>query len=98
MPNYAYNCESCKHKFDEFLSMKDRDNPTKLPCPKCKKKKITRDWGESNNSIGVDTTLTPTKVCGSAWNEVMERVRKTTPMHKKDQLENARTFNAGRYY
>lgn len=97
MPNYSFKCESCDHSFETFLKMSENDQPTKEPCPKCKKKKVIKDWGVQSNSIAIDATLTPTKVCGSAWNEVMERVKKSTPAHKKDQLEQSRTFNAGRF-
>jgi len=77
--------------------MSENDIPTKEACPKCKKKKVVKNWGAQSNSIAIDATLTPTKVCGSAWNEVIERVKKSTPAHKKDQLEQSRTFNAGRF-
>lgn len=40
MPNYSFICESCDHKFDEILMMKDNDKPTKCPCPNCKRKKL----------------------------------------------------------
>jgi putative FmdB family regulatory protein len=42
MPTYDYECDACKHKFEEFQSMKDE--PLKV-CPKCKKKKLRRLFG-----------------------------------------------------
>ena len=97
MPNYSFKCESCDHSFETFLKIAERDNPIKEPCPSCKKKKITKNWSDQSNSIAIDTTLTPTKVCGGAWNEVMDRVKKATPMHKREQVEQSRSFNAGRF-
>jgi putative FmdB family regulatory protein len=42
MPTYDYECDGCKHTFEEFQSMKD-EPLTK--CPKCKKKKLRRLLG-----------------------------------------------------
>lgn len=97
MPNYSFKCEGCKHSFETFLKMSENNKPLSEPCPNCKKKKIVKNWEEQSNSIAYDTTLTPTKVCGGAWNEVIERVKSVTPRHKRDQLEQSRTFNAGRF-
>lgn len=97
MPNYSFKCEGCKHTFEEFLKMSENDAPTKKPCPKCNKKKIVKDWSEQRNSVGYDMTLTPTKVCGSAWNEVIDKVKKAAPRHMQDRLEQSRTFNPSRF-
>jgi len=42
MPTYDYECDACKHAFEEFQSM--MDEPLKK-CPKCKKKKLRRLLG-----------------------------------------------------
>jgi putative FmdB family regulatory protein len=42
MPTYDYECEACKHTFEEFQAMKDE--PLKK-CPKCKKQKLRRLFG-----------------------------------------------------
>src|SRR6266478_5047889 len=42
MPTYEYECDACKHNFDEFQSMSD-ERLTK--CPKCGKKKLRRVFG-----------------------------------------------------
>ena len=42
MPTYEYECDACKHNFDEFQSMSD-ERLTK--CPKCGKKKLRRAFG-----------------------------------------------------
>lgn len=97
MPNYSFKCESCDHSFETFLKMAENDKPTKEPCPNCKKKKIVKNWSEQRNSVAYDTTLTPSKVCGGAWNEVIERVKKKAPQSMQDRLEQSRTMNAGRF-
>jgi putative FmdB family regulatory protein len=40
MPLYDYHCTSCKHKFEQFEKVKDRNKPTKKACPSCNKKNI----------------------------------------------------------
>jgi putative FmdB family regulatory protein len=39
MPTYDYECDACKHTFEEFQSMSEE--PLKK-CPVCKKKKLRR--------------------------------------------------------
>jgi putative FmdB family regulatory protein len=39
MPTYDYECDACKHSFEEFQSMSDE---VLKKCPKCKKKKLRR--------------------------------------------------------
>jgi putative FmdB family regulatory protein len=91
MPNYSFKCESCDHKFDLFLKMSESDNPTKEKCPECNKKKIVKDWSEQRNSIGYDMTLTPEKVHGSAWKDVVDKIKNSGSVPKRyhDRLENA---------
>jgi len=98
MPNYAFKCESCDHRFETFLKMSESDNPLKEPCPECKKKKVVKDWGEQKNSIGCDMTLNPTKVHGSAWKEVIDKIKGSGSVPKRyhDRLENSGSGLAGR--
>jgi putative FmdB family regulatory protein len=39
MPTYDYECDACKHSFEEFQSMSDE---LLKKCPVCKKKKLRR--------------------------------------------------------
>ena len=48
MPTYEYECDACKHNFDEFQSMKDA---VLVKCPKCKKKKLRRLIGAGTGFI-----------------------------------------------
>lgn len=100
MPNYAYVCEKCNHKFEATLLIKDRENPTKEPCPSCKKKKIIRDWSDyatGNGGIMMDTTLSPSKVCGSAWKEVCDRIKTSGQVPKRfhEKLDRSSDFRNG---
>jgi hypothetical protein len=81
-----------------MLSLSDRDLPTKKPCPKCKKKKITRDWGASTPSLAMDATLTPSKVVGSQFKEVIDKIKSSGQVPKRfhEKLDNSSRMNAGR--
>ena len=98
MPNYAFKCEKCDHTFDEMLAYKDREEPTKKPCPSCKKKKIVRDWQASSPSLAMDTTLTPSKVVGSQFKEVIDKIKSSGQVPKRfhEKLDNSARMNAGR--
>jgi len=98
MPNYAFKCEKCEHTFDEMLSLSNRDEPLKKPCPKCNKKKIVRDWGASTPSLAMDATLTPQKVVGSQFKEVIDKIKSSGQVPKRfhEKLDNSARMNAGR--
>jgi len=98
MPNYAFKCEKCDHSFDEMLSLSDRDVPTTKPCPNCKKKKVIRDWSASKPSLAMDATLTPSKVVGSQFKEVIDRMKNSGQVPKRfhEKLDASANMNAGR--
>lgn len=98
MPNYAYKCEKCDHTFDEMLSYDRREEPTSKPCPACKKKKIIRDWQSSTPSLAMDTTLNPSKVVGSQFKEVIDKIKSSGQVPKRfhEKLDNSAKMNAGR--
>ena len=100
MPNYSFVCKGCDHKFEIFLPIKDRENPTKEKCPSCKKKKIVRDWEDyanGNGGVAVDMTLSPSKVCGSAWKEVVDRIKTSghVPKRYHEKLDRSSDFRNG---
>jgi putative FmdB family regulatory protein len=98
MPNYAFKCEKCEYSFDEMLSLSYRDLPTKKPCPQCKKKKVIRDWQASTPSLAMDTTLTPSKVVGSQFKEVIDKMKNSGQVPKRfhERLDNSVSQSAGR--
>lgn len=97
MPNYSYICLNCDHTFDETHLMKDHDKPMKKPCPKCKKKKIEKNWSLQANAVGVDATMSPTKVMGGAWKEVMDRIKNNGQVPKRfhERLDRSTDFRNG---
>ena len=48
MPTYQYECQSCRHEFEELQSMSE---PKLTKCPKCGKKKLVRLIGSGSGMI-----------------------------------------------
>ena len=98
MPNYSYMCENCNEKWDCLLSINERDKPTKNPCPKCKAKKVTRDWSDNSLSISADATLTPNKATGGRWNELMSKMKAGMPKRYGRNLDSPNNMSGKRWY
>ena len=94
MPNYAYVCENCHHEFEETLMMKDHDLPMKKPCPNCKKKKVQKNWSQQTNGVYSDWTNSPAKKNGSAWKEVMDKIKTSGQVPKRyhERLDRSTDF------
>jgi putative FmdB family regulatory protein len=50
MPNYDFICKKCGCTFEEYLSF--TDDRSKLKCPKCKSKKVERNFGSVQMGVG----------------------------------------------
>lgn len=94
MPIYSFKCQACDHDFESFLKMAECNKPTKEKCPSCGKKKVIKNWAAQSNVIAFDTTLTPTKVHGSAWKEVIDKIKHSGQVPKR---YHARLDNAGQH-
>jgi putative FmdB family regulatory protein len=97
MPSYGFRCEGCENRFDEFLSMEERDLPLKKACPTCKKKKVVREFNSYTQNIGSDATLTPNKATGGQWNELMGRMKKGVAKRYHKNLDIA-SSQTGKYW
>ena len=81
MPLYDFECESCKHYYEEFYKIAEMDKPLNEPCPCCKDKgNIIRIVGSGRivDSARLESTkgrLKPTK----EFTEVMTRIKKNHP-------------------
>jgi putative FmdB family regulatory protein len=74
MPTYDYSCKACGYKFEECVSITDRDNFAKnTPCPVCKKKKLER--GVAVGAFHYDHGVSPFKRAGDGWKEVQDRIK-----------------------
>jgi len=79
--------------------MSENDQPTKEKIQNCGKKKVVKNWGTQRNSIAFDSTLTPSKVCGGAWNEVISKIKNSghVPKRYHARLDEAGKGSAVRY-
>jgi len=94
MPTYEYQCKSCGHKFEDFLPIKDREKPTKCPCPECEEKKVKQGFFTSPVG-GFDSQLKP----HPAFKEIMHTVKNNGSVPKKyhENIDKAVDRTGGRY-
>lgn len=97
MPNYGFICESCEFKFDRLLKISERDQPLSENCPKCKEKKITKDFSTLVPALGSDSNLTPDKATGGKWSELMGRMKTGLSKKYHSKLDKTKT-NSGRLW
>lgn len=90
MPTYDYECSSCKHAFESFLPINDRDLPCSSKCVKCKKKQVKRVFNVAPVG-GVDKTLSP----GSDFKEIMGKMAKGVPERYREGLHRAADLRGG---
>ena len=69
MPTYDYQCSACKHKWEEFQSIKAP--PTKK-CPECKKAKAERLIGTGAGIIFKGSGFYQTDYRSSAYSKAAE--------------------------
>jgi hypothetical protein len=69
--------------------MKDNTVPLSNPCPKCKKKKIVRNYVGESVAMAVDSTISANKATGGAWNELMAKMKPGMPKRFRRNLDAA---------
>jgi len=87
MPLYSFTCNDCFFGFDELLSIDNRKNPINCGCPSCGNKSIV----SKINTIAIfsDTTLTANSKTKGDWNKLMSKMKKGTPKHLHENLDQA---------
>ena len=53
MPTYDFKCVKCGNDFEEYLGF--NDDRSKLKCPKCRSKKIERNFGSVQMGVSKGT-------------------------------------------
>jgi putative FmdB family regulatory protein len=94
MPTYEYECKACKHRFEEFLLIKDRENPTKNSCSECGKKEIVQ--GFFNAPVGgYDSNLKPQ----AGFSEIIDSIKNngSVPKRYHDNLDRSANRTGARY-
>lgn len=69
MPTYDYECGACKHKWEEFQSIKA---PATKKCPECKKNKAQRLIGTGAGIIFKGSGFYQTDYRSSSYNKAAE--------------------------
>lgn len=80
MPTYEYKCHACQSFWEDFLPMSSADGPTKLPCPKCGKKKVKREVCLPQPFA--DPIRIGRKKPDRGFREVLAKVAEAHPRHK----------------
>ena len=75
MPTYDYCCGSCDYTSEEQLLIKDRNKPTKKPCPKCGKKDIRKMVGAPGNG---DAVSLGRKKIDNSFRDVLSKIEEKT--------------------
>ena len=90
MPIYEYQCESCSHSFESFLSMSNMNEPLNEPCPECGKNEVNKRV--SKTTMGVDMNLkTP------GWfKDKMDNLKKKVPKRFHNNLDQAAHRTGGK--
>lgn len=98
MPSYDYSCDKCNNKWTQFLLIEDRENPTKAACPHCNEKNcVMREWMGTDLTLASDSTLTPNKATGGAWNELMAKMKSGLPSRYAKKLETPNNMTGRRW-
>jgi len=94
MPTYEYQCKACKHRFDEFLAIKDRNTPERKACTECGEKEIKQGFFTAPVG-GYDTNLKP----HSDFGELMNGIKNSGAVPKRyhDRLDQSTDRTGGRY-
>lgn len=79
MPTYEFICNACGEKFDEYLSIDNRNKPLVQPCPACGKEDCISKRFESFPTVGYDMSVKPS----SDFKEIMERVKHSGQVPKR---------------
>jgi putative FmdB family regulatory protein len=79
MPLYEYQCSACNHLWDDFYTIAKRNAPTRKPCPKCGKKKITK-LAASNTKVIDPVRLGITRP-DHGFKDVISKIKKAHPRH-----------------
>ena len=78
---YSYRCDACKHQWDDFYKIEDRDKPLKELCPECGEKAVLKLF--STASYMDESVLNADKnMVRSGVMQELERIKKHHPYMK----------------
>jgi len=79
MPTYEFVCNACQEKFDEYLTIDNRNKPLLNPCPACGAEGSVAKRFDSFPTVGYDMTVKPS----SDFKEIMEKVKNSGQVPKR---------------
>jgi putative FmdB family regulatory protein len=75
---YTYRCSGCEQQWDDRLSLNDRDVPISQPCPHCNSHETVKRIIDFAPRISYDGGKTVLQRAGSGWNDVLNKVKKSS--------------------
>jgi len=88
MPAYDYKCDKCENVWEEIRRMSEHDEPERLPCPHCGKKKCVRQVVLEAPALAMDTNHRIDGKAKGGFKAVMEKIA-DGPGVKGGKLEKA---------
>jgi putative FmdB family regulatory protein len=82
---YTYRCDSCNEQWEDRLPMSDRDVPISQPCPHCKAEASVKRIIDFAPRISYDGAQTVLQRAGSGWNDLLNKVKKSSGRHANIQ-------------
>lgn len=78
---YTYRCGQCEEQWEDRVPMSDRDVPTTASCPKCNAEGTVKRIIDFAPRISYDGAQTVLQRAGSGWNDVLNKVKKSSGRH-----------------
>lgn len=91
MPTYEYECKECKSYFTRCVSISERNDAEKEPCPKCGKKRSVQMTFRTAPAA-VDNFVAGLARPDNGWQEVLQKVKAAHPGgdHDKCKIQTSR--------
>ena len=87
MPTYEYECQKCKHRFEQFQSIKDE--PIRK-CPKCKKGKTKRLFGTGAGIIFKGSGFYQTDYRSKSYSDAASKDKSDSSPSSSSKTESAK--------
>lgn len=75
---YTYRCDACSEQWEDRQLLCDRDLPTTQPCPHCMSENVVKRIIDFAPRISYDGAKTVLQRAGSGWNDVLNKVKKSS--------------------
>ncbi len=83
--------------FEQVETIANRNVPCENPCPKCKEMGVEKSWVGQTPGLAADTTLTPNKATGGAWNELTSKMKRGMPKRYHKNIDRATNVSGSKW-